>query len=571
MKAKISQNYLFTVILLLSMVMAAFSQTKSKRLITFEREYGYLEGDSDVDSMLIMLNRFSQNDNLTNEELKVINYSKALYYKHIGRYQDAVDYCKKALTFKTSGDDSANKFIYYGLADNYFTMQQYDKAYEYAMKAKPYLSDLYIEIDNYSILGYCLYLKGQYAKSLVEYEIANQLTKEHQLEWKGPEIQYKIAKVYDKMGNFKKALDVVDRAIASSDSSKLEVNRINTRMSKYSILQNNQKYKEANALMDEIRLIENDYAFNQRNQKIDELEAKYQNQLKTQQNESLKLINKQNNDVIKRQRIILYGTVFAILVFCVLIFYLFKFSRKQEATNSELELQKDLIEKNNKELLRLNALNQKIFSVISHDFKGPITTLKLLLSNKEIEKSENPVIASYIKEIGLQLEQSDAMLESLLDWAKTELNIKVTPTTVIKLKDLTAEITKQLEPKIKEKNIVLRNAISEQDEVFFPAEVLKIVLRNIINNALKFSNPNGTIEVYCLENTIKVRDYGIGIPEKKMDKLFHQVINPGLGTSQESGFGLGLYLSYELMQKNKGGITVENHELGGCTFSIILP
>ncbi|WP_284652617.1 tetratricopeptide repeat-containing sensor histidine kinase [Flavobacterium terrisoli] len=571
MKAKISQNYLFTMILLLSMVMTAFSQAKSKRLITFEREYGYLESDSDVDSMLIMLNRFSQNDNLTNEELKTLNYSKGLYYKHIGRYQDAVDCSKKALKFKTSGDDSSNKFIYYSLADNYFTMQQYDMAYEYAIKAKPYLSGLYIEIDNSSILGYCLFLKGQYAKSLIEYEIANQLTKEYQLEWKSPEIQYKIAKVYDKMGNFKKALNVVNHAIAEADSSKLEVNRINTRMSKYSILQNNQKYKEANMLMDEIRELENDYAFNKRNQKIDELEAKYQNQLKTQQNESLKLINKQNNDVIKRQRIILYGTVFAILVFSVLIFYLFKFSRKQEATNSELALQKDQIEKNNKELLRLNVLNQKIFSVISHDFKGPITTLKLLLSNKEIEKSENPVIASYIKEIGLQLEQSDAMLESLLDWAKTELNIKVSGTTEINLNDLVEEVIKQLETKIKEKNINVRNAILEHDKVVFPTEVLRIVLRNIINNALKFSNPNGIIEVYCIEGAIKVRDYGSGIPEKKMDKLFKQVTSPGLGTNQESGFGLGLYLSYELMQKNKGDIKVENHKMGGCTFSIILP
>ncbi|MES2411203.1 MAG: HAMP domain-containing sensor histidine kinase, partial [Bacteroidota bacterium] len=463
------------------------------------------------------------------------------------------------------------KIIYFNLADNYFTMLRYDEAYHYALKAKPLLVDELMIIDNTSILGYCLYLKKNYAESLKEYEFANALNKKHHTGCKASELLYKIAKINDKLGYHDKAVSIVDNAITMSDSCGQIVNSINGRLSKHDILRSNHKYREATELMDSIRKMENDFAFNERNQKMDALEAQYKDKLKTQENASLVLINKKNSKVISQQKIILLISVLTLLIFLALVFYLFKFSKKQKFTNLELEKQKTQIESNNKELVRFNILHQKIFSVISHDFKGPITTLKLLLSNKEIEKSENPMIAAYIKDVGLQLEQSDDVLESLLDWAKTELNINVTNTVEIKLKSLVNEIIKQSETKAKEKNITIRNDIAEEDVVVFSSEVLKIVLRNIINNALKFSNANGSIEIYCLENSIKVRDYGGGIPEKKITKLFHQVINPGLGTNQESGFGLGLYLSYELMQKYKGTISVENHELGGCTFSIVFP
>ena len=122
--------------------------------------------------------------------------------------------------------------------------------------------------------------------------------------------------------------------------------------------------------------------------------------------------------MVKKQQSALIGALIAVLIFIILLFLLIRLSRKQKKTNAELSTQKEIIESNNKELNRLNVLNQKIFSVISHDFKGPIFTLKTLLNTKEVQEIENKRISSYLQSINLQLDQADAMLKSLLDWAK---------------------------------------------------------------------------------------------------------------------------------------------------------
>ncbi|WP_162128261.1 ATP-binding protein [Flavobacterium phycosphaerae] len=559
--------------LLLSVVFTSYSQKSTTRFTAFNSAFREFEKDKKFDSIAFLISKFSENENLSRYELAGLNYYKSIYYKRVCRYNEAVAYSQKSLEYcneKTVSSDF-KKRNYINLADIYYTELKFELAYQYALKAKQLHQSSFYDIDNHCMLGYCLTLQRKYKESLAEFETALQLTKKYNDYCKIPEVTSKMAEVYDKMRHVKQALYTVDLAVKQADSCKELVNSINTRKAQYKILQNNAYYKEANELYDTIILLEGKYALNVRNQNMDELEAQYQNNLKTEKNNSLKLINKKNDQIIRNQRIVLVATVFAILAFCVLIFYLLRLSKKQKLTNLELEKQKAQIENNNKELIQFNLLHQKIFSVISHDFKGPITTLKLLLSNKEVEKSENSMIATYMKDVGLQLEQSDAMLESLLDWAKTELKVSVTNVVEIKLKLFVDEIIKQSTNKAKEKSITILNAIAEEELIVFPPEVLKIVLRNVVNNALKFSNPNSTVEIYCIENSIKIRDYGCGIPEKKMNKLFHQVINPGLGTQQESGFGLGLYLSYELMQKHKGTILAENHQMGGCTFSIVLP
>jgi signal transduction histidine kinase len=168
------------------------------------------------------------------------------------------------------------------------------------------------------------------------------------------------------------------------------------------------------------------------------------------------------------------------------------------------------------------------------------------------------------------LDQSDNMLNSLLDWAKTELMINISTADEINLKNSVATACNELSAKAQEKKITLNNTIPEGSMTNFNASVLGIVLRNVLSNAIKFSFENSAIDISYSENTIIIKDYGKGIEPKKLEKLFKQNINPGLGTNLESGFGIGLYLSHELMIKNDGTISVENNKTEGCTFRIVL-
>jgi two-component system, sensor histidine kinase and response regulator len=551
----------------------SYAQQESARLNTFMDRFSRLEHEQKYDSVTLVISRFSELENLTSYEKAGFYLYKSIYYKRISRYDEAIAISKKGLEYcKGTGLFAIfKKRLLINIADIYFTMLKYDEAYRYAEQAKKIAVECYYDIDNYSITGAWLEMNRRYAESIREYEKALQLIKKYHTNCKASEVTSKLAHAYIKARDFNKGIDLINNSISLADSCGQMVNSINARKSKYTILKDLKKYKEANEIYDTIILLEGKYAFNLRNEKMDMHEAKYQNQLKTQKNASLKLINRKNNEVIARQRIILYCTVLVILIFSFLVYFLIKFYRKQRETNRSLALQKIQIEDTNKELQRLNLLNQKIFSVISHDFKGPITTLKLMLSNDAIKKTENSTVAPYLREIGSQLEQSDAMLESLLDWAKTELKIKAGEHKLYTVYDLVSEVVGQLQSKLDEKELTAVVSIDNAIRIDFPREVLKIVFRNIISNAIKFSNPKSSIEISFSDNKLTVKDYGKGMPKNKLDKLFNQAINPGLGTFQESGFGIGLYLSYELMQKNNGTIIAQNNKDTGCTFSIVLP
>jgi len=563
--------YLFT--FLLTGIGFSYAQAESPRLKIFMNEFSRLESGQKFDSINLLIVRFSELETLTPYEKAGFSLYKSIYYKRISRYDEAIAISKQGLQYcgNTSSFELFKKRLLINIADIYFTILKYDEANRYAVQAKKIGTEGYFDIDSYCITGYWFEINKMYSKSIAEYETALRLIRQHGNKCKAAQVLNKMAVLYGRNGNYNKGITFANKAVSLADSCRELVNSINARKSKYDLLKEFKKYKEATELYDTIILLDGKYAFNLRNEKLDELEAKYQNQLKTQKNASLSLMNRKNNEVIKRQRIILYCSVLVIIVFSILVFFLIKFYRKQKQTNRSLAVQKIQIEENNKELQRLNLLNQKIFSVISHDFKGPITTLKLMLSNEIVKEKENSAVAAYIKEIGLQLEQSEAMLESLLDWAKTELKIKAGEKTMYLVGTLVNEVTGQLKSKLDEKELKVSILVDEHCQTDFPREVLKIVFRNIMSNAIKFSNPSGIIEVSFSGNKLKVKDHGKGIPENKLDKLFNQAINPGLGTLQESGFGIGLYLSYELMQKNNGSITVQNNEDTGSTFCIVLP
>jgi two-component system, sensor histidine kinase and response regulator len=230
--------------------------------------------------------------------------------------------------------------------------------------------------------------------------------------------------------------------------------------------------------------------------------------------------------------------------------------------------QKKIIEQKNLELERYNLLNQKIFSVISHDFKGPITTLKSLLTRSELLTIENPLVNLYIKDINTQMEQSDQMLESLLDWAKAELSLSFSERETFILPVINT-ILGQLNVQLKAKNLKVIHQIDEKASLNLPHEVLKIVMRNLLSNAIKYSFEGNIIEIEAGINIIKVIDYGKGIEPNKLELLFNEQVASGLGTSHETGFGLGLYMCNELLLKNNAKLKAKiNKNQAGCTFII---
>ena len=377
-----------------------------------------------------------------------------------------------------------------------------------------------------------------------------------------------IAKSYLKSLNLKlseKHLDSVFDAIDNTTSTATKIDFFNTKSSLH-LLQGNQesafRYQfKSKKLADSIAQVQifRDNILTQVKYEISEKN----NQLREAKKQSIE----REKSLQVQKFAIIFGIV-ALLFLCILLYFLYKLSEKQKKTNQDLEQQKSIIEQNNRELSRFNLLNQKIFGVIAHDFKTPLLLLQNLLSRKE-NLDNKQIVKLYLNDIENQILQTDEILTNLVDWAKTELNVDSINQNEIILKNIVDQTIFGLQNKIETKKLVLKNNILANTKIIFNELVLKIILRNIITNAIKFSFEQGIIEIDFSDNLISIKDFGKGIDVKKLQTIFKKHIEPALGTNFESGFGIGLYLCNELIIKHNGALNAFNNEHKGATFQII--
>jgi two-component system, sensor histidine kinase PdtaS len=277
------------------------------------------------------------------------------------------------------------------------------------------------------------------------------------------------------------------------------------------------------------------------------------------------LENAKLQESIERQKIILWITSIAVIIFIILSWFLYRAIQQRNKTNAELD-------NANKDLKRLNVLNQKIFSVISHDFKTPMLTLSMLVNGFK-RKSNDPSMSDHIAEVSIQFDNANAVLNNLLNWAKTEISISNNISKNCDVKEIANEITTQLKNLAEDKNITFQTEIPENTTVQIPADILRIVFRNLLSNAIKFSHENEVVKIYFDKNTnqLQISDSGVGMKQEKANQLFTKDVISSFGTNREPGFGMGLYIVHELLYKYNSTITVGTEIDKGSTFSVKFP
>lgn len=230
------------------------------------------------------------------------------------------------------------------------------------------------------------------------------------------------------------------------------------------------------------------------------------------------------------------------------------------------------------ELKQANGLKDKMFSVISHDLRSPISSIKLALDfiSKGFLKPGEELYNETIKDLVKTTDEAYVLLENLLGWAKSQSNIlKVVPET-LELKSLANSVAGLLRLNCENKKIKIENNIPEGITVFADLQMVQSVIRNLLSNALKFTPENGFIEMSAVEKDleveISVKDSGVGISELNLKKILDPEESvQTIGTNKEAGSGLGLLLCKDFVEKNGGEIWVES-ELGkGSTFTFTLP
>ncbi|TAE70339.1 MAG: PAS domain-containing sensor histidine kinase [Bacteroidetes bacterium] len=245
----------------------------------------------------------------------------------------------------------------------------------------------------------------------------------------------------------------------------------------------------------------------------------------------------------------------------------------QDITLRKKAKAKILAQKN--QLEELNRVKDRLFSVISHDFRSPLASLRSFFNLLKVQDLETNQIQNILQKIDIQLATTTDFLDNILFWTKSQMNGLQLEAKNLALKNIVDNIFNLLMYNLQEKNIIVENLIDNNDIVYADLNTLQLVLRNLVGNAIKFTPQNGTIKVYSkLTNNmvhIAVEDNGIGITPEDKEKLFQMGKYSKKGTNQETGSGFGLWICKDFIEKNNGTIWVESELNQGSIFWFTLP
>ena len=251
---------------------------------------------------------------------------------------------------------------------------------------------------------------------------------------------------------------------------------------------------------------------------------------------------------------------------------------ERKLAEEKLKKYRNHLEKSEHELKQLNNAKDKLLSIIGHDLKNPfqiIGSLAEMLKEDFVELSEKEK-RKYIDIICSSAKSAHRLLENLLNWAQSQtggINFIAEP---LQLKKIVNDSIDVLIAQAKNKNIELLIEINEVTTVMADTNMLDTILRNLISNAIKFTNHGGSVKVSADDTgemvLVKVADNGIGLSNVDLEKLFRiDVKNNDIGDSLEKGTGLGLILCKEFVEKHNGKIWAESEVGKGSTFLFTLP
>lgn len=267
---------------------------------------------------------------------------------------------------------------------------------------------------------------------------------------------------------------------------------------------------------------------------------------------------------VGRDRLIL-NSILGLLFLAALVIYHQSIQNKYQEHIKEQSLK----------ILQLNNDLKHLLAVIAHDIHSPLQATSMLMDYITNDKSDTENRENSILLINKQLKSLRSNLDNLLEWSRINMGGIQTKKDKIHLHDFIVNAVESFEVRRSEKGINIISDIHPSASIDADPIQISIVLRNLLDNAIKFSQPGTNISITTKEYNsmleIAISDEGKGLSEAKMKHLFQQVAEPSYGTFGEKGTGLGLFLVKELVEANNGVIKVQSQEKVGTTFLIQFP
>jgi signal transduction histidine kinase len=283
-----------------------------------------------------------------------------------------------------------------------------------------------------------------------------------------------------------------------------------------------------------------------------------------------------NKGIVQKKELQIFVALLLILVLSLLVLLLIRSRAIKQKNNLILEAKNEEIERQAVLLLKNNQEKDNMFSIISHDLKVPIHSLKAILQLLGDNYQEKENIEKILEELRRDINHSSELVNNVLFWASSQFKSHSVLPVIFSVHQV---ITDTLQIFIKQaavKGINLKHeSTAEEITVWADMDMIQVIIRNLVSNAIKFCNMGDTITISASTTnavvTISVADSGIGIPPETLEKINQGQMVSTFGTAQEKGIGLGLRLCFELAKLNKGLLTVQSKPGEGSIFYLVLP
>jgi signal transduction histidine kinase/tetratricopeptide (TPR) repeat protein len=479
---------------------------------------------------------------ITDKEVIFSNMINAgVVYGQMKDYQRALDAFKKGMLIADSmGDKSWQNICLANAADIYYQMGSYDTAYSQYSK----LLKLSLELNDTSLipiaktgLGTILIRKGKIREGINELLPALAIAQSKQIRQTVFDASGELSAAYEQLHDYRNALKYHKIYYGYRDS-----------------LNGDKNYK-----------------------KIQQLQFDYELGKKETQIELLKKNRIIAEDRSDKQRIIIWSSLSAFALLVIICILLYRNSLHEKRNKEKILKQKEEIQLQATKLEELNRVKDKTFSVLSHDLRAPLGALTAAISMIDEKLITVEDFMTVKPEVQEKLGALNILLDNLLNWARSYIKGDLMgPPQAINICELVNNHIDLAEGIAAKKHITIRNAIKQSALVLGYSGQLDIVIRNLLLNAIKFSNDRGLIVFNAAQKNgsmeITITDQGVGMTQAQLDKLF-RVSNDmsTYGTGGEKGVGIGLLLCYEFVKANNGTISASSEANNGATFTITLP
>jgi signal transduction histidine kinase len=309
---------------------------------------------------------------------------------------------------------------------------------------------------------------------------------------------------------------------------------------------------------------------------------KYESEKKQHENKLLRKEQQLHLATIRQQRILVIFCSMLLLGLFIITAVLYLMYRRQQDLykqlnhrNTQVQQQNRIIMEQNIALGNGNQVKDKIFSVISHDLRSPLAILEGLLFLLRDNKMSEEQFRIFAEELWRDVKNTAYMMDNLLQWASSQMKgIHITPDDFDISTILKSEF-ELLQSLAKQKDITLTHGLQRPVMVYADPHTIRLVLRNLISNAIKFTPVHGAVSInyMLLPDRIEVivQDTGIGIAFADQQKIFSNIYYSTSGTQNEKGCGLGLPLSKDFIERNNGKIWFHSVAGRGTSFHFTLP